>query len=209
MVRSLGDPGGGGGGLCVCWEWVGAPMWVGTGVYMDAYVHVFVLMLNYSSILLYENFTWSHSRVLSSVQALLLAAFPDTLQVCQLQKRMNRLGSMTVTADSPQVTFDWKGSLRWLLTGKGPSLSSVWPALRMQCVVFRFIAAGEATGTDGAWCQATVGAEARAQAGRGRSRPCPQSQLHRWRCMFVWQQFCEDFFRNVVFGVFWGVVASC
>ena len=48
---------GGGGGLCVCWEWVGAPMWVGTGVYMDAYVHVFVLMLNYSSILLYENFT--------------------------------------------------------------------------------------------------------------------------------------------------------
>ena len=53
MVRSSGIP-----GVCVgvlgC---VGAPTWVGTGVCMHAYVHVFVLMLNYSSILLYENFT--------------------------------------------------------------------------------------------------------------------------------------------------------
>ena len=59
MVRSSGIPGvcvcvcGGG----VCWGWGGAPTWVGTGVYMRAGVQVFVLMLNYSSILLYDNFT--------------------------------------------------------------------------------------------------------------------------------------------------------
>ena len=52
--------------------------------------------------------------------------------------------------------------------------------------MFRSVATGEAAGTDGAWRQATGGAETRAQAGRGRSRhSTPQSQLHRRWCTFV------------------------